>query len=328
MTDPFVSICIPTYNGERFLKECIDSCIDQTYPNYEIIVCDDGSSDGTVSMIEKYAATSNKIRLFKNEKNLGLVGNWNNCVEKARGKWIKFVFQDDYISRNCLQDFVAEIDPKTQLIVSKRNFILPGDASGDFKNYYSNVVRTLENTGGNTGNTFSSELISKIAVRNICMNFIGEPSLTFFKKTIVNELGPFRSDLKQICDLEFMLRIASRHGLKYVPEKLCAFRIHKDSTTSNNVENKFFELRYIEPLLFSYFLLFDPLYAPFRSHLNFFQMKKLKLYFELKVYNACRVNGRTGHRHWLFEGSGDSFKEIQLHKNGSLLVRLLALVKK
>ena len=89
MNSPLVSICIPTYNGEKYLKECLDSCIDQTFKNYEIIICDDCSSDGTIKIIEEYSEKFPQLKLFINDKNLGLVGNWNQCIHYSNGEWIK-----------------------------------------------------------------------------------------------------------------------------------------------------------------------------------------------------------------------------------------------
>ncbi len=326
MTDVLISICIPTYNGEKYIKECIDSCIAQTYANYEIIICDDGSTDGTAGILEQYAGNNANIKFFKNAKNLGLVGNWNKCIELATGEWIKFVFQDDYITHDCLQEFVKAIDEKTILITSKRNFILPQNPTADYINYYTNEVRTLENTVGAVKDFYSAEEISKAALKNISMNFIGEPSLILFKKSILKEMGPFNPALKQICDLEFVLRIASKYGLKYINQKICAFRVHADSTTNTNLAKNYFQLHYIEPLLFSYFLLFDKQFLDFRKHLTFLQTAKLKLYFKLKAYRANIVNAKEFHGHALFAEEGKMYKEIQDNRSGSLFIKLLSAI--
>lgn len=324
MTNPLVSICIPTYNGDKYLVECLESCINQSFKDYEIIICDDGSSDKTISIIEEYASKYPFIKCIKNDKNLGLVGNWNKCLNLSSGTWIKFVFQDDYITHDCLERFVNQITDSTQLIVCKRHFILPENASPDYLNYYTNVVRTLENTSNFRGKVFSRELISKIAVENICLNFIGEPSLIFFRKSVIQEIGLFNSSLKQICDLELALRIATKYGLTYLPEQLCAFRIHQDSTTSSNVTNKYFEIHYVEPLLFSYLLLFDEKFSSFRSHLNFLQRFKLKLYFRLKTYKAYSANIKEDRKHYLFTDKNVDFRKILDYKNGNLLIKLIA----
>jgi glycosyltransferase involved in cell wall biosynthesis len=325
MLSPLVSICIPTYNGEKFLKECIESCLNQSFTDYEIVICDDGSTDKTVEIIESYSQTNKLIRFYRNEKNLGLVGNWNRCIEHAKGQWIKFVFQDDYITKDCLEKFVNAIDDSIQLIVSERNFILPENASDDYRNYYTNVVRTLNNTSSQ--NSFiSPKQISKLAIDHISMNFIAEPSLTFFRRSVVDEIGEFNPDLKQICDLEFVLRLASKYGLKHLPLKLCAFRIHQGSTTSSNLSDNYFQLHYIEPLLFSWCLLYDEKFSALRSHLNVVEKQKLKLYFKLKAYKAYKANEKGVKQHAMFDKASHSFKEINENKEGSVLVRLLAKV--
>jgi glycosyltransferase involved in cell wall biosynthesis len=328
MADPLISICIPTFNGEKYLRECLDSCITQDFQDYEIVICDDGSTDATKKIIEEYEKKDSRIRFFKNDKNLGLVGNWNRCIEMAGGEWIKFVFQDDYITRNCLRKFAEQIEPSSVLMVCERNFVLPQDPSVAAINYYTQVVRTLRNTTHYSGTDYSPRLLSVIAIKNMCMNFIGEPSLIFFRKSIVNEVGYVNNYLKQICDLEFALRIGTKYGLKYVPEKLCSFRIHEDSTTTFNLENKFFELKYIEPLLYSYFLLYDKNYQDFRSYLGVFQFLKLKLYFKLKAYQANQINMKEKRGYYLFGESRPFFKEIIRNKNGSFLIKCLALLKK
>jgi len=328
MTEPLVSICIPTYNGEAYLKACLDSCVNQIYENYEIVICDDGSKDASTRIIEEYAGMHPKIRFYRNEKNLGLVANWNRCIELSKGEWIKFVFQDDYVTKNCLQQFAQNVNPSVSLLVSARNFILPENPSADYLSYYTNEVRTLVNTNDHKDPFFSPALISRIAVQNISMNFIGEPSLTFFRKNLVNELGFFSDALKQICDLEFFLRIGSKYGLSYIPEKLCAFRIHSHSTTSTNLENKYFELHYIEPLLFSWFLLYGEHYSGFRAHLNTFQKMKLKLYFRVKCYSAYTTNVKKNYGYYLFAGHEHPFKEIFSWKKGNILVWLIAALRK
>lgn len=328
MTEPLVSICIPTYNGEAWLKQCLDSCLQQTYTNFELVICDDGSTDNSAEIIEEYLSEHTNIRFHRNEKNLGLVANWNRCLELSKGEWIKFVFQDDYITENCLQRFVETINPSVPLSVCARNFILPENPSEDYINYYTKVVRTLENTSAHKETFYSAELISKIAVENIAMNFIGEPSLIFFKKSVTQELGPFNADLKQICDLEFALRVAAKYGLTYIPEKLCAFRIHSNSTTTTNVTQNYFQLHYIEPLVFAWILLYDKTYMSFRSHLSMKLAFKLNFYFQLKCYEAYQVNLKENRRHNLFEETQVKFRELHQYKNGTPWIRLLAKLRK
>ena len=88
--EPLVSVCIPAYNNAAYIKETIDSILGQTYSNLELVICDDRSKDDTVKVIE--AIKDDRIKLFQNEKNLGMSGNWNHCLSKCSGEFIKLIW--------------------------------------------------------------------------------------------------------------------------------------------------------------------------------------------------------------------------------------------
>ena len=318
-----VSICIPTYNGEKYLAECLDSCLKQSFSDYEILVVDDGSSDGTISIVKNYQTKDSKIKLYQNEKNLGLVQNWNRCIELAQGEWIKFVFQDDFITSECLQKFWNTIDQRTELIVCKRNFILPPNASEAFKRYYSQEVRTLENTGAQFNQAYlSASEVSRLAVENICLNFIAEPSLAFFKKSLVKRIGPFNPIFAQICDLEFFQRAGSNYGLVYIPEKLCSFRIHDSSTTSTNLDAKAYILSHIEPILLVRQMLYDTAYEEMRKALKSSQLYKLKTYLKVRVYEAYKTSASSPANRESFTKVADKFVEIKKLAHADISTKL------
>ena len=99
---PKISICIPVYNGERFLPQAVESTLLQTYPDFEVIIVDNASTDGTARWAADMAAGNSKIRLFINDLNIGLVGNLNRCLEYAQGTYIKFLMADDLLLPRCL----------------------------------------------------------------------------------------------------------------------------------------------------------------------------------------------------------------------------------
>ena len=98
---PLVSIIIPNYNKEKYLRKCIDSVLNQTYTNYEVIIVDDGSTDASVKIIESYH--SDKIKLRKLNKNKGIATARNKGLEIARGRMICFLDSDDYWNKNKLE---------------------------------------------------------------------------------------------------------------------------------------------------------------------------------------------------------------------------------
>jgi glycosyltransferase involved in cell wall biosynthesis len=92
---PLVSIALCTYNGEKFLKEQLDSLVNQTYPNLEILVFDDCSIDGTMALLEEYASSYPFFNITRNEKNLGYVKNFEKAVKSCNGEYIALCDQDD-----------------------------------------------------------------------------------------------------------------------------------------------------------------------------------------------------------------------------------------
>ena len=86
---PKVSVLVPVYNGEKFLAECLDSVLTQDFSDMEILIADDGSTDGSVALLERYAITDRRIRWWKNERNLGLIANFNHCLREEKGEYIK-----------------------------------------------------------------------------------------------------------------------------------------------------------------------------------------------------------------------------------------------
>ena len=93
MTEPLVSICVPTYRGAPWLAACLDSALAQTLSEFEVLVVDDESDDDTVAIAEDYAARDARVVLHRNPARLGLAPNWNRSVELARGTFIKFLVQ-------------------------------------------------------------------------------------------------------------------------------------------------------------------------------------------------------------------------------------------
>ena len=282
-----ISICIPTYNGEKYLRECLDSVLLQTYKNIEIVIVDDCSSDTTVAIVEGYIQKDSRIKLYKNEHNFGLVGNWNKALDVAKGEWIKFVFQDDLIEKKCLEILSNAVNGHS-IVTCDRNFIFDDSVSEVLKKYYTEDLLTLKKLVKSTDIRFlSNQQVSEFASRNLALNFIGEPTAVLFHKRVIADLGSFNSDFSQICDLEYWLRISTAHGLVYVPQYLVSFRVHANSESAKNVLSiAKFKPRYIDPLLLAHELLFSANFKIYRSVTNGQFVSKLNLYLRAKMFEA------------------------------------------
>ncbi len=95
MNRPKISVLIPTFNYARFLPEAIESVLSQDFQDFELLIADDCSSDNTAEVVKPYCDRDSRVQLVVHSKNMGMVNNWNYCLERARGEQIKYVFGDD-----------------------------------------------------------------------------------------------------------------------------------------------------------------------------------------------------------------------------------------
>lgn len=116
-----VSIIMPNYNGEKYLKETIDSVIAQSYENWELIFVDDCSTDGSTQLVESY--TDERIQVLKNQTNLGAAKSRNKGINLAKGKWIAFLDSDDVWDKDKLSKHIAYMIKK-QVEFSCTNYLV------------------------------------------------------------------------------------------------------------------------------------------------------------------------------------------------------------
>ena len=109
-----VTVCVPVYNGALYIKDAIRSVLNQTVMPQEIIISDSGSSDGSEDIVREEARRAQAKLIILPTKTPGMVPNWNSTLRAASGKYIKFLFQDDLLHPNCLEEMVkvAECDER------------------------------------------------------------------------------------------------------------------------------------------------------------------------------------------------------------------------
>lgn len=231
---PLVTICIPVYNGSRFLQQCMESAISQDYPNIEILVLDDCSTDNSMSVIEKYANLHPKIRVCQNLQNTGLVGNWNRCLELAKGEWIQFMFQDDYFTdKDSIGKAMAELlKTACELVIFDRNYIFEPGVPELKKQYYEDHLLRIKNYYQSEPVVLDKDFLSELFRFHFYVNFIGEPIVGIFSKNLVERYGKFDDEFAGICDFEFWLRICTNQAWLFMPLALVNFRVHQESESA------------------------------------------------------------------------------------------------
>lgn len=219
---PLVSICIPTYNYGRYIGEAIESVLGQDFDDCEIIIIDDCSDDETSNIITRYIKTSTLIKYFRNERNVGMVNNWNLCLEAAKGKYIQFLFADDKL---CASDSIRtmyaslEANKEAVMVCSARLVI-------DDKSKPTGTWSCFKNDALVLGH----EMIYQCLLEQ--RNIIGEPTAVMFRK----EKGQrgFDPSYRQLVDLEMWLYLLSTGDLVYINKPLVAFRQHEKQQSQVN----------------------------------------------------------------------------------------------
>lgn len=243
MDNPLVSICIPTYNGAAYLAEALQSAIGQTYPHLEIVVSDDASTDGTLEIVESFKQkTQLPIRVFQHTPS-GIGANWNHCMQKAQGEYIKFLFQDDVLMPDCVEKMVLAFDqyPKIGLVASKRKIFLSDKEKNKeveiWLKYCENLQLKFEKK--NEEITFlDKRFFGTIHFLNKPANVIGEPTAVMFKKELISKIGYFDESFVQILDYEYWYRILRKYSIAILNKPLISFRLHDKQATAVNKNRK------------------------------------------------------------------------------------------
>jgi glycosyltransferase involved in cell wall biosynthesis len=290
-----VSICIPTYNGEKFLRLCLESALSQTYGNIEIVIVDDTSNDNSHAIAQEYAGKDSRIRIFRNERNLGLVGNWNQCVLLAQGEWVKFLFQDDLLEPQHVEELLAMARGRNIAVVGCfRKFLFEPGTTHETQQFYLNNRTLIEQIWRDTA--LSAEDIAKFALSNVGVNFFGEPTVSLIHRDVFGAIGYFDPALAMRCDTEFWVRAGINFGLLMVRKDLATFRVHKRSTSSRNYSGNQFSDKYIDLIIILHHYLFDEKYKPLRKVASEVQLAK-KL--EQEFWDRCHCA-----RSMVFEAEG------------------------
>jgi glycosyltransferase involved in cell wall biosynthesis len=210
---PMVSVVMPVYNGERYLAESLDSVLAQNYPNFEVLVMDDASTDGTCAIVEGYGS---RVRGYRQPTNRGIYANTNDGINMAKGEYIAFYHADDVYEPTIIEREVAvlEASPEVGAVFCKDLFIdaasrvygrleLPSDIQGSRALGYSDVLNAL--------------LTHKNA-------FLRCPSC-LARASVYRDVGLYRQEeFRNTADLDMWLRVSSAYPIVVLDEYLFRYR--------------------------------------------------------------------------------------------------------
>jgi len=312
---PRVSVCVPTYNGVAYLKECLLSIQQQTLADFEIIIVDDESSDGSFELALDFAQRDPRIRVYRNTKRLGLVGNWGRCLELARADWIKFAFQDDILLPACLEKLLAACQREHKLFgFCARDFLFEDGVGQTLRQWFEKHAKRLQQDYRGTG-VIEPAQAAKIAVHEPSHNPVGEPTVTLIHKSVFQKLHGFDEALIQLCDAEFWDRVLVNYGAVFVPEELATFRIHARATTALNHEKRAFRMGMLDLLVLQYRFAFAASFQALRqlpqTGKSVFALRTECAFTAARAWREARQKERAGDNSFMVE-----WKAVKAHCPG------------
>lgn len=224
MSNPLVSVCIPVYNNANTVVETIESVFAQTYRNIELIIVEDASSDDSDSKIREVLSTNNsgiEVVFEHNDKNLGMAGNWNKCLNFCKGKYVKLLCADDKIAPSLIEREV-EILEKYPNVVSVESDTAFVDVEGNIRGHYNRYRKS--------GVVSGKEVANKSLFYR---DYFGAPLANTFRRDVATKCGGFNPEFNYIIDYEFLLKIGLDGDVYIIHEPLNFFCLRGNSNTAS-----------------------------------------------------------------------------------------------
>lgn len=214
-----VSIVIPVYNAEKYLQETIESALNQTYKDIEIIAVNDGSTDNSNEILKKY---SNRIKIIS-KQNGGISSALNAGIKNMQGEWFKQLDSDDLLYPNAVEELITEAQN-----LKDKNFILYGNY--DIIDSNGNLVEKITEPDYNESSPFDFNVI-------LLDHHVGSSTTLMLHKSLIDKCGMFDESLRFKEDYEFRLRYCLLHNCRQhlIPKVLGKIRVHKSQRTKSNV---------------------------------------------------------------------------------------------
>lgn len=219
---PKVSILIPSYNRPCYFKQALQSALDQTYRDFEIIVSDDSDTDEIRKIVEEIRNTTEfHINYFHNEKRLGFAENFRRSLELAKGEYVNYLLDDDLFYPQKIERMVEHFlgDPEVTLVTSNRVYI--NDDGENIRNSFTEMFKLDRKMDGlELGNLMLKS----------CCNYIGEPTVALFKKAALTEpYGIYKGKKnRNNSDVASWLNLLKKGKVVYIADILSYIRIHQD----------------------------------------------------------------------------------------------------
>lgn len=217
---PLVSVLMPSYNYAKFLPEAIESVLGQTFRDFELIIIDDGSKDGSQQIIKNYGIKDERVRAKYHHQNEGISKTFNELIEMSKGKFLSPIASDDVWVEDKLKKQVEIMEKDDNLIIWSEGEIIDNESQPTGEKF-TQMYEVIKKDG---------QLFDKL----LSGNFIYGSSMMYKKEN----LKDIRIDenLKYLNDHKFFLDLAYRYDFHFITEPISKYRVHGKNTRFSDRE--------------------------------------------------------------------------------------------
>lgn len=251
---PKVSIVLPTYNGQKYIRDSIDSVIAQTFTDWELIIVNDCSTDDTPKIIREYEKRDNRIKIIDNEVNQKLPTSLNIGFRKAQGEYLTWTSDDNMYMPEAIEKLSAYLDANKDIMM------------------VCSAMKFIDENGNYITCNSSAHINEKI----FCVNNVGASFM--YRGKVICEVGEYNPEFFLVEDYEYWLRIMFQYGdIGYLDEKLYIYREQSGSLTATRAKDIRFNLAKLKKIYA------DKLINRLRNNKNLL----CALYYEMCMYNIA-----------------------------------------
>ena len=212
VAEPVVTVAIPSYQSEQFIAQAVSSALDQDFADLEVLVVDDASTDGTLDVLARF--DDPRLRVLRNDTNLGAGRNWNRAMTEARGRYVKMMGGDDVLLPGSISAEVAVLDADAGVVL----------VTGPRRLVTANGRRIMRRGNG----ALSGRVNGRDAGREMLRrgsNLVGEPCAALMRMATVREVGMFDESAPYCIDWDMWLRLLEAGDLYVLEEPVALYRI-------------------------------------------------------------------------------------------------------
>lgn len=281
-----VDILLATYNGEKYIREQIDSILNQTYKEFRLLISDDGSTDGTRDILNEYKAKDDRIEIFMQEENLGVVKNFEFLLKKVEAKYYMFSDQDDIWKDEKIEKSLNKIEEGFDLVYSDlevvdENLNVTYESYWKLKGIYKKIKKY---------NNFESLYLN---------NFITGCTV-ISKKELIDSFMPLPNISKFVLHDYWISLIISQNGkIAYIEEPLIKYRQHKNNKVGSKKKSD--ELKSIDEIRSLFIQVKKEHFKVFIENGDKFKSEKIKELNKkaLKYYEMLETKKNINFKGWI-----------------------------